>query len=95
MLTADKGFNVNARQMEEFSQAILMAPIGKKGNRTEAETWRERSAAFKAGQRFWAGSKGKISVLKLVYKSNRCLFKGFKNYTASVYCHNLVLLTRL
>ena len=60
---------------------------------------REHPDAFKAGQRFRAGSEGSISVLKRAFKLGKCLFKGFKNYAASVgcaiFCHNLVLLTRL
>jgi hypothetical protein len=46
-----------------------------------------------------AGYEGSISVLERVFNLGRCLFKGFKNYAASigcrVFCHNLVLLTRL
>jgi len=38
-------------------------------------------------------------VLKRAFKLGRCLFKGFKHYAAciglAVFCHNLVLLTRL
>jgi len=63
------------------------------------EQARESSAAFVEGQRFRAGVEGSISVLKRAFRLRRCLFKGFKNYAASVglavLCHNLVLLTRL
>jgi hypothetical protein len=38
-------------------------------------------------------------VLKRAFNLGKCFFKGFKNYAASVgcavFCHNLVLLTRL
>ena len=51
------------------------------------------------GQRFRAGVEGSISVLKRAFHLGRCLFKGFKNYAATVglavLCHNLVLLSRL
>ena len=73
--------------------------LPKKGRRTEAEERREKSEAFREGQRFRAGVEGTISVLKRVFKQNRCLFKGFKRYAASVgcavFCHNLILLTRM
>ncbi len=59
----------------------------------------ENSEEFKDGQRFRAGCEGGISVLKRVFNLGRCLFKGFKNYAAgvgcAVFCHNLILLTRL
>jgi transposase, IS5 family len=99
VLAADKGFYASPRQLEELRKEIRVVSIGKKGRRTEAEKQRESTEEFKAGQRFRAGSEGSISVLKRVFKLNRCLFKGFKNYAASVgcavFCYNLVLLARL
>lgn len=99
VLAADKGFYRSVEQLAELREEIATVSIAKLGRRTDAEAAREKSKAFKEGQRFRAGSEGSISVLKRAYKLNRCLFKGFKNFAASVgcavLCHNLVLLTRL
>jgi IS5 family transposase len=99
VVAADKGFYENMKQMAALEGKIQTVSIGKKGRRTPQEQAREQSEAFVAGQRFRAGVEGSISVLKRAFHLGRCLFKGFKNYAASVglavLCHNLVLLTRL
>lgn len=99
LLTTDKGFYQSREQLAELRAKIPQVSIAKKGRRTAAETARETSEAFMAGQRFRAGIEGSISVLKRAFKLRRCLFKGFKHYAASVglavLCHNLVLLARL
>ena len=99
VLAADKGFYESRERLRELAESIETVSIGKKGGRTEEERARESTEAFKEGQRFRAGCEGSISVLKRAFKLNRCLFKGFKNYATSVgcavFCHNLVLLTRL
>lgn len=99
VLAADKGFYENMECIHALEADIQTVSIAKKGRRTPTETAREDSAAFREGQRFRAGSEGSISVLKRVFDLDRCLFKGFKNYVASVglavLCHNLILLTRL
>jgi IS5 family transposase len=99
VLAADKGFYKSTDQLAALEDDIETVSIGKKGRRTDQERARETTEAFKEGQRFRAGVEGSISVLKRAFKLGRCLFKGFKNYAASVgcavFCHNLVLLTRL
>lgn len=99
VLAADKGFYKDRDQLEQLGDKIATVSIGKKGNRTAAEKERESTKDFKDGQRFRAGSEGSISVLKRVFKLKKCMFKGFKNFAASVgcavFCHNLVLLTRM
>lgn len=99
LLAADKGFYESMKQIAALEGKIETVSIGKKGRRNPQEQARERSAAFVEGQRFRAGVEGSISVLKRAFHLRRCLFKGFKNYAASVglavLCHNLVLLTRL
>lgn len=99
VLAADKGFYASREQLERLQETIRTVSLPKKGRRTEAEERREKSEAFREGQRFRAGVEGTISVLKRVFKQNRCLFKGFKRYAASVgcavFCHNLILLTRM
>ena len=87
------------KQIIKLERNIVTVSICKKGRRSQKEYERECTEAFKDGQRFRAGCEGSISVLKRVFNLGRCLFKGFKNYAASVgcgvFCHNLVLLTRL
>jgi IS5 family transposase len=99
VLAADTGFYKNMDQIENLEETIETVSIGKKGRRTPQQQARERTEAFVAGQRFRAGCEGSISVLKRVFKLGLCLFKGFKNYAASVgcavFCHNLIVLTRL
>lgn len=99
LVAADKGFYASMDQIHGLEERIETVSIGKKGRRNPHELARERSAAFVEGQRFRAGSEGSISVLKRVFDLGRCLFKGYKNYAASVglavLCHNLILLTRL
>jgi len=99
LVAADKGFYESMKQIAILEGKIKTVSMGKKGRRNPQEQARERSAAFVEGQRFRAGVEGSISVLKRAFHLRRCLFKGFKNYAASVglavLCHNLVLLTRL
>ena len=99
VLATDKGFYENMKQIIDLEKNIETVSICKKGRRNPQEDERECTEAFKEGQRFRAGCEGSISVLKRVFKLGRCFFKGFKNYAASVgcgiFCHNLVLLTRL
>ncbi len=99
VVATDKGFYESMNQIEELERDIATVSICKKGRRNERETARESAEDFQEGQRFRAGVEGSISVLKRAFKLGRCFFKGFKNYAASVgcaiFCHNLVLLTRL
>jgi len=87
------------KQILKLEKNITIVSICKKGRRNQAEYIRESSEEFKDGQRFRAGCEGSISVLKRAFKLGRCFFKGYKNYAASVgcavFCHNLVLLTKL
>jgi len=99
LLSTDKGFYESMKQVSSLEEKIAVVSIAKKGRRNQEEYKRETTEEFIDGQRFRAGSEGSISVLKRAFKLGKCLFKGFKNYAASVglavLCHNLVLLTRL
>ncbi len=99
LLAADKGFYESPEQLVELEKNIETVSICKKGKRTVEQAAREHTEEFREGQRFRAGVEGSISVLKRAFKLNRCLFKGFRNFAASVgcavFCHNLVLLARL
>jgi len=98
-LSLDQGFYESPGRLSELRKVIPTVSIRKKGKLSKEEQRFQSSEEFKEGQRFRAGVEGTISVLKRGYKLNRCLFKGFKNYSVSVglavLCHNLVLLTRL
>jgi len=99
VLATDKGFYENMTQIMTLEENIATVSICKKGRRNPQEDARECTEAFRDGQCFRAGCEGSISVLKRVFNLGRCLFKGFKNYAASVgcavFCHNLVLLARV
>jgi IS5 family transposase len=98
VFATDKGFYESMEKISELETKIDTVSIAKKGRRTQAQTQREHSDAFREGQRFRAGSEGTISVLKRAFKLDRYRFKGFKNFAASigctVFCHNLVTLSR-
>ena len=87
------------KKLTKLEEDIDVVSICKKGRRNREEQERESDGLFKDAQRFRAGIEGTISVLKRAFNLFRCLFRGFKNYAASVgcavFCHNLVLLTRL
>ena len=99
VLAADKGFYESMEKLTDLEEDIETVSICKKGSRNQEEYQRETTDLFKDAQRFRAGIEGTISVLKRAFNLFRCLFRGFKNYAASVgcavFCHNLVLLTRL
>ncbi|MFA5863369.1 MAG: hypothetical protein WC975_01640 [Phycisphaerae bacterium] len=99
VLATDKGFYRNMEQIRELEETMPTVSMCKKGRRTAGEITRENTEAFKEDQRFRSGCEGSISVLKQAFKLGKCLLKRFKHYAASielaVFCHNLVLLTRL
>lgn len=99
LVAGDRGFYKDINQIKKLEEEIPTVSIAKKGARTAEEKARESTEEFKEGQRFRAGCEGSISVLKRGFKLKRCLFKGFKNYAASVgcavFCHNLVILAGL
>jgi len=98
LLATDKGFYKGPEQLSALEKNIETVSICKKGRCTQEQTAREHTKKFQDGQRFRAGIEGTISVLKRAFKLKRCLFKGFKNFAASVgcaiFCHNLVVLAR-
>ena len=99
VFATDKGFYESMDKVRQLEKKIDTVSMCKKGRLTEQEMQREHTEAFKQGQRFRAGVEGSISVLKRAFTLRLCRFKGFKNFAASVgcavFCHNLVLLTRL
>ena len=97
--SADKNYNGGAVHVEKWEKRISVYSVGKKGRRSEAETEREHGLLFRLLQKFRAGVEGSISVLKRVFGLYRCLYHGFKSFASSigstVFCHNLVVLSRL
>lgn len=95
-LSGDKGYYESMSKIKELEEEIEVVSIGKKGKRSEEETARETSPAFKMGQRFRAGIEGSISFLKRVLGMWRCMSKGWVHYVstvgATVFVHNLLIL---
>jgi IS5 family transposase len=97
--STDKNYYKSMAHIAKWEQEIDTFSICKKGKRTPEETAREHEALFKLAQKFRAGCEGSISVLKRVFGLRRCLNRGFNSFAASVgclvFCHNLVVLSRL
>jgi IS5 family transposase len=97
--TADKNYYGGPSHLAKWESRIPLYAVGKKGRRDEGETEREHGFLFRLLQKFRAGCEGTISVLKRAFGLYRCLFRGFKSFASSVgstvFCHNLVVLSRL
>jgi IS5 family transposase len=97
--TADKNYYGGPEHLKKWEKRIGVYAVGKKGRRNEEETEREHGFLFKLLQKFRAGCEGSISVLKRVFGLYRCLFRSFKSFASSigstVFCHNLIVLSRL
>lgn len=97
--TADKNYHVSPEHTAAWEKKISTYSVGKKGRRSEEEIQREHGFMFRLLQKFRAGCEGSISVLKRVFGLYRCFFRGFKSFASSigsiVFCHNLVIMSRL
>jgi IS5 family transposase len=96
---ADKNYYGGPLHREKWERKIETYAVGKKGRRDKMETEREHGMVFRLLQKFRAGCEGSISVLKRVFGLYRSLFRSFKSYASSigsiVFCHNLVVYSRL
>ena len=96
---ADKNYYGGQEHAAKWKDRIPHYSVGKKGRRDEEETAREHSSMFRLLQKFRAGCEGSISVLKRVFGLTRCLNRGFNSFASTigniVFCHNLVILSRL
>jgi len=96
--TADKGFYESMDTIAQLEHKVELVAIAKKGARTDEETAREHSLAFKLAQAFRAGVEGSISFLKRALRMHRCFNKGWEHYVstvgATVFAHNLLVLVR-
>jgi len=97
-VAADKGYYEGMPILEKLEKKINVVSIAKKGRRTEEEADREHDPDFRLGQRFRAGVEGTISYLKRILGLFRCFSKGWEHYVstigASIFTHNLLILTR-
>ena len=83
-LSADKGFYESMEKIKELEEEIEVVSIAKKGSRTEQEAAREKTKAFRLGQKFRAGVEGSISFLKRILGLWRCMNKGWEHYVSTV-----------
>ena len=97
-LAAAQGSYERMAALQELSAEVEVVSIGKKGKRSEQETLRESDPDFRLAQRFRAGVEGTISFLKRILGLFRCFNKGWEHYVstvgASIFTHNLLILTR-
>ena len=95
----DKNYYKSMEHVAKWEEEIDIFSMCKKGNRTPEEITREHGLLFKLAQKFRAGCEGSISVLKRVFGLRRCLNRGFNSFAAAigclVFCHNLVVLSKL
>lgn len=80
LAAADRGFYSAANEQLAYDKGVKRVCLPQKGKRTKERQQLEQSRWFKAGQRFRAGSEGRISVLKRVHGLDRCLNKGQEGF---------------
>ncbi len=97
-VAADKGYWEGKEALAQLQKKVAVVGIAKKGSRTPEEIEREHDPAFRHAQRFRAGVEGTISFLKRVLRLLRCFNKGWEQFAATigatVFCHNLFILSR-
>jgi transposase, IS5 family len=97
---ADRGFysEENIQKCQEAGVSRVCIPQ-KGGQKSTEQEERERSRAFRKGQRFRAGLEGRISVLFRGRGMKRCLCKGRPRFEmlvgAAVLAHNLLRIAAL
>jgi transposase, IS5 family len=97
---SDRGFFSEKNLTSCAQEGVALVCIPQRGGQrtSERETF-ERSADFKAGQRFRAGIEGRISVLFRGRGMKRCLAKGHARFellvAAAVLANNLLVIAAL
>jgi IS5 family transposase len=98
--SGDRGFysRDNVRQCTEAGVGLACIPQ-RGGKKKPAQKDHEKSAPFKAAQRFRAGIEGRISVLFRGRGMKRCLAEGLERFEllvgAAVLANNLMVIARL
>ena len=92
VLAGDAGFHPGEEKRQDLEEQVdVLAIPGKVSDRIKKE--------LAPWYRFRAGVEGTISVLKRAFRLFRCVYRGFNNFATNVgmgvFCHNLVLLSRL
>lgn len=76
LAAGDRGFHSPTNEPLAYEKGVKRVCLPKKGKKSKERQQIEKSRWFKAGQRFRAGSEGRISVLKRVHGFDRCRDKG-------------------
>jgi IS5 family transposase len=100
VLAGDRGFFSAENETTAKDRGVAEVCIPQRGGvKTPERTERERSAAFKRGQRFRVGIEGRISVLFRGRGMKRCLAKGRERFEilvgAAVLANNLLRIAEL
>ena len=76
LAAGDRGFQSSSNEQLAYEKGVKRVCLPQKGKKSKERQQIEKSRWFKAGQRFRAGSEGRISVLKRVHGFDRCRDKG-------------------
>jgi len=82
LAAADRGFYSQDNEQKAHQMGVKRVCVPKKGKLSEERKRLQKSRWFKQGQRFRAGSEGKISVLKRAHGFDRCRNKGQAGFDA-------------
>jgi IS5 family transposase len=96
---SDRGFFSEQNVTACVQEGVKVVCIPQRGKKTSERAAYEKSADFKAGQRFRAGIEGRISVLFRGRGMKRCLAEGIERFelwvAAAVLANNLMTVARL
>ena len=96
---ADRGYWSPNNKEYARSAGVKNISIPKKGKLNEQEREFQNTRAYKKGQRFRAGGEAKVSLLKRIYKLDRCLYQGSVGMVrwvgAGILACNLMTMARL
>lgn len=76
LAAGDRGFYSKDNEEQAHQMGVKCVCLPKKGKPSKERRELQKSRWFKQGQRFRAGSEGKISVMKRQHGFNRCRNKG-------------------
>ena len=76
LAAADRGFYSQDNEQRAYKMGVKRVCVPKTGKLSKERKRLQKSRWFKQGQRFRAGSEGRISVMKRAHGFNRCRNKG-------------------